>query len=167
MHLSHGKDSLSRACDRVRPVGVIGPADALPADRVISLSANGTRAVLAIAQQPLDYVATIVYDQGLVGETAVAHLIERGHRNIVAVMPSEGDLASIGPTGYAALRPSERTRCDAPAGHGQRRSRGHRHALAPVLATNPTALYAFNDEYAFFAIEALEATGHEVPATSP
>ena len=36
-------------------------------------------------------------------------------------------------------------------------------ALAPVLDANPTALYAFNDEYAFFAIEALEASGHEVP----
>ena len=24
-------------------------------------------------------------------------------------------------------------------------------------------MYAFNDEYAFFAIEALEASGHEVP----
>ena len=36
-------------------------------------------------------------------------------------------------------------------------------ALAPVMACNPTALYAFNDDFALEAIEALQASGHDVP----
>jgi DNA-binding LacI/PurR family transcriptional regulator len=165
VHLSHGIDSLSRACDRVRPVGVIGPADALTAERVMSLGANGTRAVLAIAQEPLDYVATIVYDQRLVGETAVTHLIERGHRNIVALMPSEGDLAPIGADrlrGAQAIATEHGATLQPVAAEGEADAVAR--ALAPVLNSNPTALYAFNDDYAFLAIETLEASGHEVPA---
>jgi DNA-binding LacI/PurR family transcriptional regulator len=45
--------------------------------------------VLAIASRPLDHVATYVFDQALVGEVAMAHLIERGHTRIVVLMPSE------------------------------------------------------------------------------
>jgi DNA-binding LacI/PurR family transcriptional regulator len=166
VHLRHGTgdQSLARACDRVRPVGLIAPAEALTPERVIALAENGTRAMLAIAQEPLDHVATLVYDQALVGATAVAHLIERGHRNIVALVPSEPEFAAIGAdrlrgaqavaTAHGATLHCAEATCSA-AEIGQ--------ALAPILPSNPTALYAFNDEYAFGALDALETSGHEVP----
>jgi DNA-binding LacI/PurR family transcriptional regulator len=166
VHLRQADDDLglARACDRVRPVGLIGPAEALTPERVASLGANGTRAILAIAPQPLDYVTTLVFSQASVGETAVAHLIERGHRNVVAVVPSEPHFAAIGAerlrgaqavakTHGATLQAVEASCSTADIGR----------ALAPVLPSNPTALYAFNDDFAFAAIEALEASGHEVP----
>jgi DNA-binding LacI/PurR family transcriptional regulator len=166
VHLRQGDDnqSLVRACDRVRPVGLIGPAEALTRERVTSLGENGTRAVLAIAQQPLDYVATLVFDQAIVGETAVEHLIERGHRNIVAVMPSEPHFAAIGADrlrGAQATAQAHGATLHAVEAIGSMAAVGR--ALAPVLPLNPTALYAFNDDFAFAAIEALGASGYEVP----
>jgi DNA-binding LacI/PurR family transcriptional regulator len=131
---------------------------------VTSLGENGTRAILAIAPAPLDYVTTLVFDRAVIGETAVAHLIERGHRNIVAVVPSEPQFAAIGverlrgaqataETHGATLQAVEATCAMADIGR----------ALGPVLPSNPTALYAFNDDFAFAAIEALEASGRAVP----
>jgi DNA-binding LacI/PurR family transcriptional regulator len=166
VHLRQGNESegLTRACARVRPVGVIGPAEALTPRRVASLRDNGTQAILAISQEPLDHVATLVFDQALVGETALAHLIARGHRNIVALVPGEPHFAAIsadrlrGARNVAAshratLHVVEAT-CSV-AAIGQ--------ALEPVLPAKPTALYTFNDDYALEAIEALEAAGHGVP----
>jgi DNA-binding LacI/PurR family transcriptional regulator len=167
VHLRQGDDTqgLERACDRVRPVGLIASGEELNPDRVASLQANGTRGILAISPEPLEYVATMLFDQMIVGETAVAHLIERGHRNIVALVPSEPHFAAIGADRLrgaqtvatvhgATLHAIEATCSMADIGR----------ALAPVLPHNPTALYAFNDDYAFAAIEALESSAHEVPA---
>jgi DNA-binding LacI/PurR family transcriptional regulator len=166
VHLRQGDDTqgLARACDRVRPVGLIASSEELTPERVASLEANGTRGMLAISPEPLEYVATLLFDQMVVGETAVAHLIERGHRDIVALVPSEAHFAAIGADRLrgaqtiaavhgATLHAVEATCAMADIGR----------ALAPVLPYNPTALYAFNDDFAFAAIEALEASGHDVP----
>jgi DNA-binding LacI/PurR family transcriptional regulator len=158
VHFEAGGDrrGFARACDRVRPVALIAPEEDLTPARVTTLRENGTRAVLAIAPAPLDYVATYVFDQALVGEVAVAHLIERGHERIVAVMPSEPEFATIaadrlrgaeavatahGATVFTVHAPLD------PAAIGA--------ALEPVLPSAPTALYAFNDEFALAAIAAL------------
>src|SRR3954469_15714833 len=136
-HFQHGSDvgSFARACDRVRPVALIAPAADLPPARVTMLRENGTRAVLAIAPRPLEHVATLVVDQTLVGEVAVAHLAEKGHTDVIALMPTEPAFAAIG---------AERL-------EGARRVPGVsiHPVLAPcdaeqiVLPDGPTALYAF------------------------
>src|SRR3954452_1826118 len=91
VHFQHGGDvtSFARACDRVRPVALVAPGDDLPPARVTTLRENGTRAVLGIAARALDHVATLVVDQTLVGELAVAHLAEKGHTEVLALMPTE------------------------------------------------------------------------------
>jgi DNA-binding LacI/PurR family transcriptional regulator len=167
VHLGGRSDSqsLARACDRVRPVGLIGPEEALGPERVTSLTENGTRAILAISQQPLDYVGTLVFSQAVIGEVAVVHLIERGHRNIVAVVPAETQFAAIGAErlrGAQTIAKEHGATLHAVEAVCSMADIGR--ALAPVLPHNPTALYAFNDDYAFAAIEALGALGHEVPA---
>jgi DNA-binding LacI/PurR family transcriptional regulator len=120
--------------------------------------------MLAIAQEPLDHVATLVFSQGLVGETAAAHLIERGHRNIVALVPSEPEFAAIGADrlrGAQAVATARGATVHAVEAACSMTDIGR--ALAPVLDLDPTALYAFNDDYAFGAIDALEASGRDVP----
>ena len=77
-----------RACDRVRPVGLIAPATDLPPDRVETLRAHGTRAVIALSRRPLEHVTTLAFEQRLVGEVAIEHLAERGHRHVLALLPS-------------------------------------------------------------------------------
>ncbi len=166
VHFKHGDDaaSFSRACDRVRPVALVAPGEDLPPARVVSLRENGTRGLLAIAPEPLAHVATIVVDQGIVGEIAATHLIDRGHRTIVALVPAEPEFAEIG---AERLRGAER----AAAAHGATvlPVRGEcsapdiARALAPVLGERPSALYAFNDEFALGAIEALTDAGLSVP----
>ena len=129
VHFQHGGDvgSFARACDRVRPVALIAPAEDLPPARVTALRENGTRAVLAIAARPLEHVATLVVDQTLVGEVAVAHLAEKGHTDVIALMPTEPEFADIGaerlegarrvpgvtihPRARARATPSEIARC--------------------------------------------------------
>ena len=161
VHFQHGSDvgSFARACDRVRPVALIAPAADLPPARVTTLRENGTRALLAIGDTPLEHVATLVVDQKLVGEVALEHLVERGHTNVVAVMPSEPEFASIGAERLKGARSvagatvhAVHAHCDA----GEIAA-----ALEPALAHGPTALYAFNDEFALAAIEAL---GDRAPA---
>jgi DNA-binding LacI/PurR family transcriptional regulator len=152
VHFQHGGDvgSFARACDRVRPVALIAPAEDLPAERVRALRENGTRAVLAIGPEPLAHVATFIIDQAVVGEVAVQHLLERGHTEIVAVMPSEPEFEAIGAERLKGAQAVDgahvrgvRARCDASE-------------IAQALdGVEATALYAFNDDFALAAIEAL------------
>ena len=158
VHFQAGGDSrvFARACDRVRPVALIAPEEDLPPARVAALRENGTRAVLAIAPQPLDHVATLVVDQATVGEAAMRHLVERGHERIVVVMPTEPEFAVLG-----AQRLRGAQACADAHGatlyplHVPCEPEAIAAALAPVLPHRPTAIYAFNDEFAVAAIEAL------------
>jgi DNA-binding LacI/PurR family transcriptional regulator len=150
VHFQHATDvtSFARACDRVRPVALVAPGADLPPARVSVLRENGTRALLAINDRPLEHVATLVVDQALVGEVAVAHLAAKGHSDVIALMPTEPEFAQIGAerlegarrvpgvTIHPLLAP-----CDADR-------------IAAQLPDGPTALYAFNDEFALAAIEA-------------
>lgn len=166
VHFGHGGDSRSfqRACDRVRPVALVAPGEDLPPARVAALRENGTRALLAIAPQPLDHVATIVVNQSGVGKIAIRHLLERGHRTIVAVVPSEEKFAEIG---AERLRGAQETAAEQGATilpvYAECSSADIGRALAPVLPERPTALYAFNDDYALGAVEALADAGLDVP----
>jgi DNA-binding LacI/PurR family transcriptional regulator len=158
VHFQHGLDgaAFARACDRVRPVGLIAPEEHLTPDRVAALGASGTRGLVAVARAPLDHVATLVFDQARVGEVAIGHLLERGHRTIVVLVPSEPELAGLAADrlrgahatahAHGATLIPVRAACDA---HAVAR------ALEPALAAGVSAVYAFNDEYALAALEAL------------
>ena len=105
VHFQHGGDvgSFARACDRVRPVALIAPAEDLPPARVATLRENGTRARAGDRATPLEHVATLVVDQALVGEVARrAPRSSEGHTNVVALMPSEPEFATSAPSGSRA-----------------------------------------------------------------
>src|SRR4051794_26996779 len=152
VHFRHaaGPDGLTKACDRVRPVGLIAPAVDLTPERVESLRAGGTRAVVGLAQAPVEHVPSLAFSQPLVGEVALEHLAERGHRHVLALLPAEPSLAELGQQRLAGARAAaERhgvTLTAVPAGE-------LRAGLA--VEPSPTAVYAFNDEYALGAIDAL------------
>jgi DNA-binding LacI/PurR family transcriptional regulator len=148
VHFRHvsGPEALQRACDRVMPVGLIGPAADLPPDRIETLRAHGTRAVVALSRRPLKHVMTFAFEQRLVGSVAIEHLAERGHRHVLALMPTDPELVELG-----------RIRLDgayaAAARHGVTVTATV--DLAEGLAAGPTAVYAFNDELALGARAAL------------
>lgn len=163
VHFGHGGDSrsFSRACDRVRPVALVAPGEDLPPARVATLRENGTRGLLAIAPEPLEHVATVVVNQGRVGRLATEHLLERGHETIVAVVPLEEEFAEIGAARVAGAQEVPGVRV-LPV-HAECSAGDIARALEPALRLEPTALYAFNDDYALAAMEALAARGLRVP----
>jgi DNA-binding LacI/PurR family transcriptional regulator len=139
VHFRHaaGADGLTRACDRVRPVGLIAPGVDLPPVRVGALRAAGTRAIVALSREPLEHVPALAFDQRLVGRLAIEHLAERGHRRVATIMPSEPQLQGL----------------------AQQRLAGAREAAGELGVTltdeDATAVYAFNDEYALAALDTL------------
>jgi DNA-binding LacI/PurR family transcriptional regulator len=159
VHFQAGGDSraFARACDRVRPVALIAPEEDLPPARVTALRENGTRAVLAIASKPLEHVATLVVDQAAVGEVAMTHLVEHGHERIVVVMPTEPQFVALGAErlrgaqAYADAHGVSVYALHVPCDPGAIAA-----ALADVEPQRPTALYAFNDDFAVAALEALD-----------
>jgi DNA-binding LacI/PurR family transcriptional regulator len=146
VHFIHagGPDGLRKACDRVRPVGLIAPADDLPPLDV--LRANGTRGIVTLG--PKDGVASVTLDQGRVGEVAIEHLAERGHTRVLAVTPAGGQLQALGEQRLAGARAAAARLnvelSDVPA-----------NGVARGLAWAPTAVYAFNDEIALGVADVL------------
>jgi DNA-binding LacI/PurR family transcriptional regulator len=134
-----GTDGLQKACDRVRPVGLIGPAADLPP--LDLLRANGTRGIVTLGPSPEEGVPSFTLEQGSVGAVAIEHLVERGHERILAITPLGSQLQPIGEARLAGARAAaERlgvTLTEVPA-----------NGLARGLAREPTAVYAFNDEIA-------------------
>jgi len=149
VHFRHwaGPDGLTKACDRVRPVGLLAPALDLTPERVEALQANGTRAVIALAAKPVAHIPSFVFDQRLVGTVALEHLARRGHTRVLAIVPTEPELLDL----------------------GERRLSGAREAatrlgveLASVTSAElelgaATAVFAFNDELALNALDRLPA----------
>jgi DNA-binding LacI/PurR family transcriptional regulator len=148
VHFVHagGTEGLQKACDRVRPVGLIAPGSDVPP--LEGLRANGTRGIVTFGPPPEPGVPSFTLDQGDVGRVAIEHLAERGHMRVLAVTPLGAQLQPIGDARLAGARAAaERlgvTLTDVPA-----------NGLARGLAREPTAVYAFNDEIALGALDAL------------
>jgi DNA-binding LacI/PurR family transcriptional regulator len=148
VHFVHagGPDGLQKACDRVRPVGLIAPGGDLPPLDV--LRANGTRGILTLGPPPEEGVPSFTLDQHSVGVVAIEHLVERGHERILAVTPLGSQLQPIGEERLAGARAAAQrlgvTLTDVPA-----------NGLDRGLAREPTAIYAFNDEIALGLRDAL------------
>ncbi len=149
MHFRHepGPEAFLRACDRVRPVGLIAPGVDVTPERAQQLKANGTRAIVALSAEPLAHIPALAFDQRQVGELAITHLAERGHTQVLAITPSEPQLLGLGRTRLAGA---------------ERAARRHGVELTPISADqlkphldHATAVYAFNDEYALNALDAL------------
>jgi DNA-binding LacI/PurR family transcriptional regulator len=110
VHFRHwsGPDGLTKACDRVRPVGLLAPFADLPAERVEALKANGTRAIIALAPEPQAHVPALAFDQRLVGEVAIEHLADRGHTRVLAITPPRPSCWSSAASGWRVRRPPAR-----------------------------------------------------------
>jgi DNA-binding LacI/PurR family transcriptional regulator len=159
--------SLARASQRVHPVGVIAPGQALSSEVVTHLRALGARGVVAFDQRPLPHVYTYVIDQARIGRLAVEHLAARGHRRVLALTPDDPSLREV-----AARRLSGAAAAARERGISLRSvvASAERSSVEPVLAAEfdrrerATAVYAFNDEQAVVVLEALRERGVALPA---
>ena len=158
--------NLERTLARVQPVALVASGEHLTEPVVTRLRASGTRAVMGFADRPLGFVPTVVFDNTAVTRVAMAHLADRGHRSVVALMPDD-------PTFQWFRIGREEGARRAAAEHGMTLSvvdcpldDGHiTAAVAEILAdgAHPDALLAYNDDYALLALRALVNAGVRVP----
>jgi DNA-binding LacI/PurR family transcriptional regulator len=150
VHFVHasGPDGLQKACDRVRPVGLIAPATDMTPERIEALRGSGTHGFVLMSREPVEGVPSFILDQGRIGAVAIEHLAERGHERVLALTPLDPQLGDLGEVRLAgAQAAAERlgvTLTHVPADELQR-----------GLESHPTGVYAFNDELALGALDAL------------
>ncbi|MBV9607460.1 MAG: LacI family DNA-binding transcriptional regulator [Solirubrobacterales bacterium] len=158
--------SLTRASQRVHPVGVIAPGSQLSAEATERLRAFGARGLVAFAGRPLPHVYTYVIDQTRIGHLAVEHLAGRGHGRVLALMPEEPTLRAVAQERLSGARAAagEHDMALRSVEVSVRRDAVGR-ALADVLARSnpPTAIFAFNDELALVTLELLRERGVSLP----
>ena len=157
VHFEQPNDSiLGETCARIHPVGVIAPGDRLPPSLVTTLRRNRTLGVVAIHDTPLDHVSTVVVHQPAIGRAAITYLKRRGHTRVLVLIPPQSAIAAARLSGARSVRGVrlDVVECDLGGVAGAIDGRG----------AEVTAIYAFNDEYAFVALRALVDRGIRVPA---
>lgn len=167
VHFEDGDpDALRRCCERLQPCGLIDLSwQGLPDDLARLLHASGTQTLgleMGATRSPLP---TVIADQADIGRVALEHLVERGHRSVLALRPTDPSLTLLADrrlggasaaANQAGIRYDERSVDeDADA------------ILALVRSVlddgGPTALLAYNDEFALLALGALLHLGVSVP----
>ena len=157
---------LENTLARVQPIALTASSDQLSAPLVARLRSAGTRAVLGFGDRPLGFASAVVFDQTALTRVAIAHLAERGHRSVVALMPSDPAYQwfragrQVGAEEAAAEHGLALTVVESPLDHDR---------VAEVVgaavagATLPDAVLAYNDDYALLALRALLDAGVRVP----
>lgn len=150
-----------------RPAGLIMSQLVDTAEDIALARQMGIEHIVLISIGPVEPVATIIFPGWPVGHIAAQHLLERGHRRLGIVRPSDPLLEEIFQQRLEGMRSALAGRADArldmlslvPTLTGAR-------SLVQALlacADHPTGIYAFNDEFAFYLLKALTERDIRVP----
>lgn len=159
------KNNLARKIAAFHPAGVIVVAEELTKADVDLLSRNGVRAILAYGRAPGASIPSISVDFTQVGEVVANYLIDKGHRQIAAIVPQDPRILHLG---LQRLEGLERVACQ----HGlviERIDLDFNNIQAAQLANrwkqaaHPSAVFCYNDEYALLLMSALQNAGFRVP----
>ena len=157
---------LEKTLARLQPVALVATGEHLSAPLVTRLRAAGTRAVIGFGDGPLGFAPAIVFDQRAVTHVAMTHLADRGHRSVVAIMPSDPEFhwfragRQAGAQSAADEHGIALTVVESPLDHDR---------VAEVIngalsgRPRPDAILAYNDDYALLALRALVDAGARVP----
>jgi DNA-binding LacI/PurR family transcriptional regulator len=159
------KRDLARRIASFHPAGVIVMSEELSSKDSEILARNGVRAVLVYGGTTGDPARTIPVDFTPAGELVGQYLLGKGHRRLAGVVPRDPRIVRVGMQRFEGLRRVAEMRgilierVDLDYDIGQ----------AAVLATKwsrgprPSAVFAYNDEYAFLLLTALQDAGLRVP----
>ncbi|WP_436772375.1 LacI family DNA-binding transcriptional regulator [Yinghuangia sp. YIM S09857] len=155
----------ARAWAELRPRAVLADTWRCTPDSVAMLRRHGVRTVVLVGEEPVPYAPTVVFEQKRIGVVATRYLAERGHRRIAAIVPTgelrePGELRFVGVRGAAADHGLELARVDMAFDHGAALTLARGWAADP---DRPTALFAYNDEFAALMLRALREAGLTVP----
>ncbi len=159
------RTNLVRACHEVQPIGVIAPSSNFQPGILQKVCASGARAVYSYGEEAVRGAYSLIVSQAAVGACAIEYLLARGHRDILGVIPTGGELGELGKRRSAGAREACR------AGGSRYRAIAaelHQPALESALRRTislrcPEAIFAFNDETGFVVIRHLTDWGYRVP----
>ena len=156
----------ARAWAELRPVGIIVGTKRLTRAGVELLRSTGTVAILGLGWAPSDLVPTLVQDHAGVGACAVEYLVSRGHRRIAVVVPSDPALRSLGLERLAgcARVAARHSITVEPVDLGYDEAEADALAVLWRKGEPPSAVFAYNDEYAMLLMRAMADGGLAVPA---
>jgi len=150
-----------------RPAGLVMSQLVDTAEDIALARQMGIEHIVLISIWSVEHVATIIFPGWPVGRIAAQHLLERGHRQLGIVHPSDPLLEEIFQQRLAGMRSALAGRADA---------RLDMLSLVPTLtgarslvqaslacADHPTGIYAFNDECAFYLLKALTERDIHIP----
>jgi len=150
-----------------RPMGIFATARSMTAEHVALAKHMGVENIVLYSVKPVEYAHTIILPTMSAGYLAAQHLLERGHRHLGLVHPSDplhkyGFLQRLEGMRSAIAGAPEVTLDILPLQY----SPSDAHALVDTYLTgadHPTGIYAFNDEYALLLLGALTDRGIQVP----
>lgn len=168
LHFERSQDGmkLAEACRGLQPVGLIASGRFLTKAMTENLGANGVVGMVALNDRPLRHVPTFVFSQERVGQTAIDYLAARGHRRVLALMPLSGDEARYRVDRTAgAQRSADRLGVELIVDRVDTDEESMSACIDRVFCgrKKPTAIYAFNDEYARAALGALLDRDFSIP----
>lgn len=167
----HG-ESAARVWAELRPTAVLaGLGTGITARAAELLKRSGTRAVITMGGPRVAGTHSLVLDQRAVGVTAANHLLERGHRSIGVVVPTDRTLDLFSLPRLAGVQQTAAAASSAASAEGVRVERLDldytEQAAADLAAAWPglglTGLFGYNDEYAMLLMSAFQDAGVAVP----
>ena len=150
-----------------RPAGLIMSQLTDTTDEIALARQMGIEHIVLISIRPVEHVATIIFPGWPIGHIAAQHLLERGHRRLGIVYPSDPLLEEIFQQRLEGMRSALAERDDTRLDILPFASTltGARSLVQSSLARvdQPTGIYAFNDECAFYLLKALTERDIGVP----
>jgi LacI family transcriptional regulator len=160
------REALQRMFAR-RPAGLIMSQFTDMAGDIALARQMGIEHIVLISTRPVEHIPTIIFPSSPPGYLAARHLLERGHRHLGIVHPSDPLLEEIFQQRLEGMRSALAERADTTL------------AILPLAPTlpdtrslvetyltctdHPTGIYAFNDEYACYLLRALMEREIRVP----
>ena len=134
-------------------------------EAIALLRTAGTRAIIVLSEHPSELAPTLLNNDSDVGACAAEYLLGTGHRQLAAIVPRE-----VGVLGLGLERLNGMERVAQPRGVAvERVDMAFDEAEAALLAARwkqgprPSAVFAYNDEYAMLLMRALLDAGLAIP----
>ena len=155
----------ARVWASLRPAGLLVEAERVSPEAIALLHTAGTRAIIVLSESPSELAPTLLNNDADVGACAAEYLLGAGHRQLAAIVPREASIQRLG-----LERLSGMERAAQPRGIAlERVDMAFDEAEAAELATRwkrgprPSAVFAYNDEYAMLLMRALLDAGLAIP----
>jgi LacI family transcriptional regulator len=160
------RETLQRMFAR-RPAGLIMSQLMDMTDDIALARQIGIEHIVLISTRPVEHVPTIIFPSSPPGYLAAQHLLERGHRHLGIIHPSDPLLEEIFQQRLDGMRSALTERADTtldilPLALTLPDTR----CLVETYLTctdHPTGIYTFNDEYAYYLLRALMERDIRVP----